>query len=557
MIDRLRSAFRAAVGAAFGTVQTFAEATRNQISVAPTYLQHLLWLLTQEFRELCAKGFGGNGAVYACLRLLSTSVPEPPLVAYLRQPDGQPGERLPWQHPLSALIRNPNQLLTEYEFHELVTLQLAMVGRSHWWIERNNVGQPIGLWPLRPDRIGPIYGNASIGEPPVVGWSYLVPGTTHYIPIAYSEVMTFHFPDPGGESGGLGEGFGPLQALATEIGADNEATRYVGTLLANYATPGVVLTVKDRIPNEAEARLIKQNFVQDFGGNRKGLPALLDEGATVTALGFNLTELEFPQLRNISESRIAAAMGVPAILAGLYVGLNSGIRATIAEQREYFAETTLANYWRRFSDQWTSSIAVAFGADIVCRFDLSKVRSLVAQTTEDLEKIATAYQNGAITVNEYREVLGYVPREDGDVYAYGIAGGSGIVQPTAAAPTELQGLPSDGYDTEIPTTSNGKKPMAPVAPKQETTTTRSAMAELQGIPYRELEELARWKDQSLRAVKNKTPMRSFEARAVSAIDYWSIAAGLAKARTEEDVTEVFEKAATAIKAGEPFLELVA
>lgn len=567
MLDRLREAVRATANAAFGSVQAFTqEVTTRTIAIAPTYLQHLLWLIKQEFRELIGAGFGGNGAVYACLRLLSTSVPEPPLVGYFRQPDGQPGERIDWTHPLSRLIRNPNPLLTEYLFHEIATLQLAAVGRSHWWIERNNLGMPVALWPLRPDRIGPIYGSSAAGELPVVGWSYLVPGTTHYIPISVADVMTFLFPDPMGESGGMAEGFGPLQALATEIGADNEATKFVGNLLANYATPGVVLSVKDRIPSAKDAELIKEKFVTDFGGNRKGKPALLDEGATVTALGFNLSELEFPALRNISESRIAAAMGVPAILVGLFVGLNSGIRATIAEQREFFAETTLTCYWRRFSDVW-SALAAQFDPNLVCEYDLSKVRSLVAQSSMDLANIQLAYSSGAITVNEYREQLGYPPRADGDVYAYGIAGGSGVMQPVPAAPDEAQGLPTNGYggttipSPTTPTPANGKAPLAPIAPPPsvaggKAASGRAVMAASLDRIYPELEDLAKWKDQAVRAVRANEPQRRYVAGALSALDYWTIAEGVARAKTELEVGYVFDEAAVAIKRGEPLLEAV-
>src|SRR5206468_2572086 len=101
------------------------------------------------------------------------------------------------------------------------------------------------LWPLRPDRVGPIYSTSDAeGEHVLAGWSYLVPGTSNYLGLPRRDVLTFNFPDPSGDSGGIVEGLGPLQVLASEVGADNEATKFVGSLLANSAVPGVVLTTK-------------------------------------------------------------------------------------------------------------------------------------------------------------------------------------------------------------------------------------------------------------------------------------------------------------------------
>lgn len=429
-LNRLRSALRSVTY----TLANFAQVGARQIMLAPIYLEHLLWLLTGKFRDLVEEGYGKNPAVYACMRLLSTSVPEPPLKAYLRDPEGEPGVQLGYAHPIHELIRRPNPLMTEYEMWELATLQLCVTGQSFWWKERDNSGRIKALWPMRPDRVGPIYAGEGDAEKVLAGWSYQIPGTGHYIPIPRSEIISFNLPNPMGESGGIIEGLGPLQVLSGEVGADNEATRFVGDMIANYAQPGVVISVKKSIAKLEDAQFIKQGFQREFGGARRGVPAVIDSDSTLTQLGFNLQQLEFPALRRISESRIAATFGVPAILVGLLVGLESGIRATIEEQRAYFAETTLTNYWRRFSDQFTNDVAVEFGVGLVCKFDTTVVRALVGQATEQLETIAAAYAAGAVTRNEYRVALGLPLREDGDDYATGIGPGTGIPVMVSASP---------------------------------------------------------------------------------------------------------------------------
>lgn len=454
-LRRVGRALRAA-GAIFGSA---AIKTMSGIALVPGYLSNLLWLISQQFLDLTRNGYAANSAVYAVMRVLWQSIAEPPLVAYTVSGDGETETPLPYAHPLRQLIRRPNELMSESQMWALVEIQTCIVGRSLWWKERNHLGQVIALWPLRPDRCGPIYSDKTTpGESILSGWSYLVPGTGNYINLPRRDVLCFLWPDPAGESGGIVEGLGPLQVLSTEVAADNQATTYVGSLLANYATPGVVIQVQGSLRDENDARLIKENFKRDFGGVSVGTPAVIDAGSTVTAIGFSLQDLEFPALRRVSESRIAAAFGVPAILVGLQVGLESGIRATIAEQREYFAETTLSTHWRAFADQFTHSVASETGLLVVCRFDLTKVRALALQAQGEIEKIAQGYQLGVVSVDEYRDKVLQLPPLGGEAGTARLltkgstlidAEGQPVAQPvdTALADQPASGDGGDGAGT--------------------------------------------------------------------------------------------------------------
>src|SRR5579871_2197594 len=112
------------------------------MSLIPSYLANLLWIIETTFRGLAQKGYGQNAAVYACLRVLSESVPEPPMLIHFEADDGTL-ERAPVSHAAQQLIRKPNELQTEFAFWELVTLYLGIVGRCIAWKERDNLGRPI------------------------------------------------------------------------------------------------------------------------------------------------------------------------------------------------------------------------------------------------------------------------------------------------------------------------------------------------------------------------------------------------------------------------------
>lgn len=385
------------------------------LSLVANWLANVLWLIDTKFMSLAQEAYGKNAIVYACLRLLSQSVPEAPLKAYVIDGEEERTE-IDRNHPLRKLIERPNELMTEYEFWELTTLHMGIIGRSAWFKERDRKGEITALWPLRPDRVGPIYATAENEERVLVGYSYQTPGEGSFTPIPRRDILAFNFPDPSGETGGIVEGLGPVQVLSREISADNEATGFVGALLANYAAPTVALKVKAAVRDETEAALVKARFRHEFSGARRGTPAVIDADTDIQMLGFNLRQLEFPDVRANAEARVAAVFGVPAILVGLKVGIESSIRATIAEQRRYFTETTLRNYWRRYQDQFQHDIAEEFGENIIVEFDTSNIQALAMRRQEQIQPVMEAFKLGAVTRNEYRIAMGIDAVENGDVF---------------------------------------------------------------------------------------------------------------------------------------------
>ncbi len=433
------------------------------LSLVANWLANARWLIDTKFLSLAQQTFKQNEVVFACIRLLSQSVPEPPLLSYRVNEEQGTKTPLPYNHRLVRLIKRPNHLMTEYEMKELLTIHLSITGISHWWKERNNFGDVMALWPLRPDRVGPIYdNNGGEGMRVLAGWSYAPPDGQEFIALPKRDVLTINFPDPTGESGGMVEGFGPTQVLSRQIASDNEATKFVGALLANYAAPTVALKVKAPIRNEKEADLIKAKAEMEFGGLNRGRLMLLDAETDIQVIGFNLQQLEFPEIRNVSETRISAAYGVPAILAGLKAGLQMGNnRASVTEARAYFAETTLSNYWGRIQDQFTEDLAREFGEDLICEFDISQVRALATHFQQKLVPVKQGFEKGVVTRNEYRNALNLsmLPPERGDVF---IVPTSMIEIPvTGAAPNQPQAL-GEGADAAPPQNNhvdrNGMEP---------------------------------------------------------------------------------------------------
>lgn len=412
----------------------------GKLSLVAPWLRQMTWVLKREFLELAREGYNKNAVVYACIQLLAQSIPEPPLLVYQVDAKFQ-RTPAPYDHPLQRLIRAPNKEMTEYEMMELIEVQLGIAGRAYFHKQRNMVGEPIALIPLRPDRVSLAYGNVDILD----GFYYYEPGTEQARFIKRRDMIAITLPDPGGETGGIVEGIGPLQVLAREVETDNEATAFVAALLKNSATPGGLLKVKQAIPNRSRLEEIKLRFMAQFGGAKRGEPIVLDADSEYQAVGFNLQQLEFPNLRHVSESRIAAAFRVPSILVGLKVGLDAGIRATIQDQRKAFTETTLKTRWRRISDAFTNQLATDFGENLVLRFDYKQVTALQEQSRFEVLPIKEGFMAGAVTIDEYRtHVLSLPPLPD--------AQGAFVLVPVNFVPVPVTG---DSINTEYSLAQDG------------------------------------------------------------------------------------------------------
>ena len=88
---------------------------------------------------------------------------------------------------------------------------------------------------------------------------------------------------------------------------------------------------------------------------------------------------------------------------------------------------------RRYNWAYTNDIAAEFGVNIVCQFDVSKVKALAAQAAGQVSTMRDAFQDGALTVNEYRDALNLAPVKGGDVFIRGIAPGQGVGTPEVTA----------------------------------------------------------------------------------------------------------------------------
>ena len=113
-------------------------------------------------------------------------------------------------HPALNLLQRPNKFWRRFRLFEISQFYQDLTGKCHWVITKS-AGMPIGLWPVRPDRMQPVPDRENY----LLGWIYTSPGGNETIALNADEVIYDPLPDPMDSYGGTG----PMQGVMTEIDA--------------------------------------------------------------------------------------------------------------------------------------------------------------------------------------------------------------------------------------------------------------------------------------------------------------------------------------------------
>jgi len=136
-----------------------------------------------------------------------------------------------------------------------------------------------------------------------------------------------------------------MTPVLREINADVAMTQHRQVFFDQAATPNLLLRYQQKLqPTQLES--IKARWQARFNGPaRAGATVVLDEGADLTVVGSTFESMRFNEVQAAGEARIAAAAGVPAIVAGLQAGLDAATYSNYAMAIKAMANGTGAFLW--------------------------------------------------------------------------------------------------------------------------------------------------------------------------------------------------------------------
>lgn len=401
-----------------------------------------------DYEAYAKEGMAQNAVVYSSLKYKFDSVSQAPLRAY----EGHPDDAIlldNLNHPLSQLALRPNEYMSRVEFMQYCVTYLNIHGNCFIALTGVNDNLPLGMYPLRPDRVRIIPKKSDDGMETVIGYAYYPQGATEDTAILIMAENMAHvkFPHPYDNFEGQGYGLSPMSAAAYTIDTDNEMTRFLTRFFRNNGImPGGIV----KLPYESDPEDIAQlrdQLVDKYGGSKEwGKPLVIDKGGEYSSSIplFKDMDLDPVDLRNIR--RTTAVFGVSGVLIGLDQA-NSTFN-NLSEAKDDFWERVMFTELLLFEEELRHKVDLGDG--VFLRFDLTALPAFAV----DVNLQAQTYQllvNNFVPPNDAKQLVGMsIPDIEGGDLSYMPVG----LVPVRQKEVELEQLENGGNEQE----NNGENP---------------------------------------------------------------------------------------------------
>lgn len=219
-----------------------------------------------------------------------------------------------------------------------------------------------------------------------------------------------------------------ITPVIRELEADNAATAHKLKFFKNGATPQVVVSLDKEIKQAQFEKFVKLMEAKHRGLAHAYKTWYLGGGADVTVVGKDLRQLDFRNVQGAGETRMAAAAGVPPVIAGFSEGLQAATYSNYGQARRRYADGTMRPLWRNAAGS-LASVCPAPGGDRLW-YDARDIAFL----REDLKDIAEIQAMQATTIRTLTD-SGFTPES---VTAAVIAEDFTLLQHTGLFSVQLQ-----------------------------------------------------------------------------------------------------------------------
>lgn len=341
---------------------------------------------------------------------------------YARDEDYEP---LDPDHPLCRILARPNGARGKWSLAReaaFLTLQYMLTGDAPAWTPCNEAGKPVQFFALTsagvqlqiPAGSDPRYPRGAYRVTPHVGGGSfgLAGGLYSQALLPAEEVARLTSEDPWHR----GAGRSRLQVGAKEIDVLEAITKSRaaffndGPMLdAVIMMPGADLDVTQKLQNQIRER--------HGGADNHGRRILVLGGGGMTdktevrPIGMNAAEMGFLQSNEQAIEFVGALFGVPKPVMCL---TDSSSYATFYAAKQQFYDLSLNPFFERMSDFLTTALADPW-ADEPGELKIVAEPPPLGDVEREAQELEFAYQNDAISVNEYRKATGRKPVADGDV----------------------------------------------------------------------------------------------------------------------------------------------
>jgi len=380
----------------------------------------------------------------AVISFLGRNIAQLGLGVYLRQGDEEREKAS--DSTAASLLRSPNPYMTRYELFDALVCDLALWDRGYWWV-RPDTQREVGwrIDPLPVAWVQDAYGGNVI-DPDT--WWVTQPGKpTREVPA--KQIIHFH----GWNPSSLSDGTPPTETLKAILEEQIAAVIYRGQRWERGARVGTVITRPADAPKwsqEAEARFRTEWSERYSGrhGTEAGGTPILQDGMTLSRIGFSAVEDEFVAAAKLALTTVASVYHVNPTMLGL---LDNANYSNVREFRRMLYGDTLGPWLSMLEGRINNFLLPMIGEPANEYVEFNIAEKLQGSFEEQAQVASMAVGGPYMTRNEYRARQNLPPIEGGDeliVPLNVIEGGQPSPQTplSAPAPMRLEGSPRNVAD---------------------------------------------------------------------------------------------------------------
>jgi len=326
-----------------------------------------------------------NPIVRAAINRIVQSTSSVPLVVY--RGDVEVSE----EDPAAHLAENIALGQSNPQFVAAVTNDLLIYGNSYWRIAK--VGKRIlGLVYMHPTSI-----SRSIDKNELYFHD-----EKETVTLKAGEFVHFKMLNPIDPQV---EGLPLLYSIYNPVVLVNEMDRLLSEFLYHGAQPLAILFTKQMMTETIYNKLTERLQARVGRGQRYRWLVLDGTDFEVKTIDTAFKAGDLVNMRKILREEILACLNVPPAIVGIYEYANY---ANAREQTKIFWRETIIPILRLIEETLnTQFFAPHLGVEYWCAFDISQVEAIHENLADSANAISNLVNNGIITINEARELLGF------------------------------------------------------------------------------------------------------------------------------------------------------
>ena len=343
--------------------------------------------------------------VYACVNIISSDIAKLPINLWRKLAKG--GRELADNHPIYALLQNPNPYQTHVDFFAYFLVSLLLSGNTYVLLSRDARGVVNRMDILNPYFVRPLVAETGdvfyqisrsnslqlVADFQPQEGVFVVPASE----IIHHRIMCVDHPLVG---------VTPLYAAAMSATVGVRAGLSSAEFFANMGRPSGLLTAPGKVSKELADRL-REEWDKNYGPGQSGKTAMLGDGLKWEAITLSAVDSQLLELLKWGVADVGRVYRVPGFMLG-----------DLDKVTYRNSETLMRTYYSGCLQFHLEAIEARLSAAFKLANDIELEFNIDAILRTDLDVRFAAYKEGItsgfLTINEARDKEGLASVKGGD-----------------------------------------------------------------------------------------------------------------------------------------------